>query len=72
MTQTWLWPDNFRLPEVLPDAPPIVPPVVILDVHLEVLTFSDHTEVIPTHPRSLKAKKKVCGGGWVVQTKNRV
>ena len=45
--------DNFGLPEVLPDAPPVVPPVVILDVHLEVLTFSYHTEVIPTHPRSI-------------------
>ena len=51
--------ENFRLTEVLPDAdaPPKVSPVVLLDVHLEVhlevLTYSDHTSVIPTHPRSI-------------------
>jgi len=31
--------ENFSLTEVLPD----VPPVVLLDVHLEVITFSDYT-----------------------------
>ena len=34
-------------------SPPLVLPDVHLEVHLEVLTYSDHTEVIPTQPRSI-------------------
>ena len=45
--------DNFRLIEVLPDVPSVVPLDLCLDVHLEVLTSSDPTWVIPTHPRSI-------------------
>ena len=35
--------ENFRLPEVLPYAPPVVQLDVHLEVHLEVLTFPDHS-----------------------------
>ena len=35
--------DNFRLPKVLPDVPPVVLLDVHLEGHLEVLTDSDHT-----------------------------
>ena len=35
--------ENFRLPEVLPDDPPVVLLGVHLEIHLEVLTFSGHT-----------------------------
>ena len=35
--------ENFRLPEVLPDDPPVFLFGVHLEVRLEVLTFSDHT-----------------------------
>ena len=39
--------ENFQLQEVphevLPEVLPEAPPVVLLDVHLEVLTFYDHT-----------------------------
>ena len=57
--------ENFQLnevlPDILPEVLPEIPPVVPLDVHLEVylevhfvdLTFSDHTWVIPTHPKSI-------------------
>ena len=45
--------DNFRLIEVLPDVPPVVQLDLCLGVHLEVLTSSDPTLVIPTHPRSI-------------------
>ena len=41
--------ENFQPYEVLPE----VPPVVLLVVHLEVLTSSDYTLVIPTHPKSI-------------------
>ena len=41
--------DNFRLIEVLP----VVPLDLCLGVHLEVLTSSCHTWVIPTHSRSI-------------------
>ena len=40
--------DNFRLIEVLPDVPTVVPLDLCLGVHLEVLTSSDSTLVIPT------------------------
>ena len=43
--------ENFSLTEVLP----YVPPVVLFDIHLVHLTCLDPS----------KAKKKVCGGGWV-------
>ena len=69
--------ENFQLHEVLPEVLPEVPPVVLLDghlkVHFEVLTSSEYTWVIPTHPKSnwlyldpIKAKKKFVCGGWVV------
>ena len=45
--------DNFRLIKVLPDVPPVVPLDLYLGVHLRVLTSSDLTWVIPTHPRSI-------------------
>ena len=49
--------ENFQpyevLPEVLPEVPPVVLLVVYLEVHLEVLTSSDFTLVIPTHPKSI-------------------
>ena len=43
--------ENFQLQEVphevLPEVLPEAPPVVLLDVHLEVLRSFDHTGVIP-------------------------
>ena len=45
--------ENFQPYEVLPKVLPEVPPVVLLVVHLEVLTSSDFTLVIPTHPKSI-------------------
>ena len=45
--------ENFKLHEVLPEVPPSVLLDVLLEVHLEVLTSSDYTLVIPTHPKSI-------------------
>ena len=49
--------ENFQLyevlPEVLPEVPPVVLLVVHLEVHLEVITSSDYTLVIQTHPKSI-------------------
>ena len=35
--------ENFQLHEVLSDVPPVVLLDVYLEVHLEVLTYSDHS-----------------------------
>ena len=47
ITSSWVHKKNFQLHEVLPEIPPVVP----LDVYLKVITSSDHTWVISTHPR---------------------